>query len=347
LPSLPKHRVIIDCDPGHDDMAAIILAAWHPAIALEAITTVCGNASLENTTRNALRIVEALRIDVPVYRGALHPLLHEYDFPAAHHGTTGLDSAGKPLPPPTRRVEPTAAAEEIIRRVEANPGKITLCPVGPMTNVAIALSLRPDLATEIKEIAFMGGGLGFGNITAAAEFNIWADAEAASIVFRSGAKLTMFGLNVTHQTLLRRADIAAFRARSPSKRNPLADILEFYCGAHYKFAGAARPGAPLHDPCTIAYLIDPSIFTWENLPGEVVTEEGPTYGMTLIDTRHRAPRRDKRVRNVKVAMTADQERFSELMVPALVWAAGRIEATKEGGRSKRPSIGRTGKEARK
>lgn len=319
----PTHRIIIDCDPGHDDMAAILLAASHPSIRIEAITAVCGNASVENTTRNALRIVEAFGLDVPVYRGAELPLLHRYEFPAAFHGPSGLDSAGVELPAPTRTVAPGHAVEAIIRLVESNPGEITLVVIGPMTNIALALALRPDLATDIKQIVFMGGSTGEGNVTPAAEFNIWADAEAARMVFRSGVPLVMFGLNATHQTLLRREDVAAVRAAYPGD-NVVADILDFYCGTYYRFAGTDKPGAPLHDPCCIAWLIDPTLFEIEQRPGEVIVSSDEAYGQTLIDLRPQDPSHDTRIKNVGVAVKADAGRFAELVTQAMIWAAGRV-----------------------
>ena len=317
------HRIIIDCDPGHDDMAAILLAAFHPGIVIEAITTVCGNASLANTTNNALRIVSAFGLDVPVYSGAVQPLLHRYDFPAAFHGPSGLDSAGVELPAATREAEPKHAVQAIIDIVDANPGEITLVVVGPMTNIALAFGLRPDLAGKVRQIVFMGGSAGEGNVTPAAEFNIWADAEAARVVFRSGAKLVMFGLNVTHQTLLRRQDVAAVRGARPGD-NAVADIMDFYCGTYYRFAGADKPGAPLHDPCAIAWLIDPTLFTVEQLPGDVIVGSDEAYGQTLIDLRPQDPAHDTRNKNVGVAMKADAERFAALVTQALIWAAGRI-----------------------
>ena len=320
------HRIIIDCDPGHDDMAAILLAAWHPSIQLEAITTVCGNAPLTHTTNNALRIVDAFGLDVPVYAGAELPLLHRYEFPAAFHGPSGLDSAGEELPPATSTAQAQHAVDAIIERVEAAPGEITLVVIGPMTNLALALALRPSLAQSIKQVVFMGGSATEGNVTAAAEFNIWADAEAARMVFRSGVKLVMFGLNATHQTLMRREDVASIRAARPGV-NPVADIMDFYCGTYYRFAGADKPGAPMHDPCAIAWLIDPSVFTLSDRPAEVLVGPDASYGQTLVDMRPQDPVHDTRVKNVAVAMTADAERFAALVTQALSWAAGRISST--------------------
>jgi len=319
------HRIIIDCDPGHDDMAAILLAASDPSIKIEAITTVCGNASVDNTTNNALRIVEAFGLDLPVYRGAQQPLLHRYEFPAAFHGPSGLDSAGVELPAATGTAQPQHAVDAIIRLVEENPGEITLVVIGPMTNVALALALRPDLAGSIRQIVFMGGSAGEGNVTPAAEFNIWADAEAARMVFRAGVPLTMFGLNATHQTLLRRQDVTAVRAAHPGD-NVVADILDFYCGTYYRFAGADKPGAPLHDPCCIAWLIDPTLFTIEPRLGEVIVSNDEAYGQTLIDLRPQDPAHDARTKNVGVAMHADADRFAALVTQAMIWAAGRVSS---------------------
>lgn len=321
----PNHRIIIDCDPGHDDMAAILLAASCPDIVIEAITTVCGNASVENTTNNALRIVETFKLDVPVYRGAEQPLLHRYAFPAEFHGPSGLDSAGVELAPATRTAQAKHAVDAIIELVDANPGEISVVVIGPMTNLALAFGLRPDLAQKIKQLVFMGGSTGEGNVTPAAEFNIWADAEAARMVFRSGVKLVMFGLNATHQTLLRRQDVAAIRTAHPGA-NVVADIMDFYCGTYYRFAGADKPGAPLHDPCAIAYLIDPTLFTIAQLPGDVIVGDDASYGQTLIDLRPQDPAHDTRNKNVGVAIKADAERFAILVTQALIWAAGRISA---------------------
>ena len=316
------HRIIIDCDPGHDDMAAILLAASHPSIQLEAITAVCGNAPLHHTANNAVRIVETFGLDVPVYAGAELPLLHRYKFPAEFHGPSGLDSAGRELPPARGKPESQHGVDAIIERVEASPGEISLVVIGPMTNIALALALRPGLAQKIKQVVFMGGSATEGNVTPAAEFNIWADAEAARMVFRSGVKLVMFGLNVTHQTLMRRHDIARIRETYPN--SVVADIMDFYCGTYYRFAGADKPGAPMHDPCAVAWLIEPDIFELVERPAEVLVSADGGYGQTLIDIRPQDPAHDERVRNVAVAMQADPERFAQLVTQALIWAAGRV-----------------------
>jgi inosine-uridine nucleoside N-ribohydrolase len=218
------------------------------------------------------------------------------------------------------------AVDAIIERVEASPGEITIVVIGPMTNLGLVLAKRPDLAGKIKRIVFMGGSSSEGNVTPAAEFNIWADAEAARIVFRSGVKLVMFGLNVTHQTRLAQAAIDAIGA-AQSGPNPVADIMQFYCGTYHAFAGDDPRGAPLHDPCTIAYLIEPGIFTIAQRPGDVIVADGEGYGQTLIDQRPQDPRHDTRIKNVGVAVAADTERFTDLVTQALSWAAKRYATT--------------------
>ena len=314
--------VVIDCDPGHDDLAAILLAASRPEIEILAITTVCGNAPLHHTTANALQIVSAFGLETRVFAGAAAPLLHRYDFPAAFHGPTGLGSNGLALRDTDRQADIGHAVNQIIKIVEERPGEVTVVVTGPMTNIGLALALRPDIALKIKSIVFMGGSTGAGNATPAAEFNMWADPEAARIVFQSGAKLVMFGLNATHQALLRREDIAAIR--EAAGENAVADLLEFYCGTYYAFAGQDMPGSPLHDPCPVAYLIDPDIFGVKPLAGEVIVSPGGAYGQTLIDLRKQVSADDNLESNLFVAVSVDQDKFSALILPALIWGARNL-----------------------
>lgn len=316
---MASHRIIIDCDPGHDDMAAIVLAAQHADIRIEAITSVCGNAPVDKTTRNALRIVSALGLDVPVHAGAVAALRHRYDFPTQFHGESGLDSAGADLPATTRPAHPLYAVDAIIGLADRYPGEITVVAIGPMTNLALALSRRPDLAGLLKQVVFMGGSTGAGNVTQAAEFNIWADPEAADRVFRSGVKLVMFGLNVTHQTEFGRDDVAAIRTGG-GDANPFADIMQFYCDVHYAYAGQDAPGAPLHDPCAIAYLIDPELFTLDAYRGDVVTVEGVEYGRTRL-----APAAvggaEPELALMQVAIGVDAPRLAAMVTQALIGAS--------------------------
>lgn len=317
---MPRHRIIIDCDPGHDDMAAIVLAAAAPDIEIVGITTACGNAPIAKVTANALRIVEALGLAVPVHPGAEFPLRHRYPYPTTFHGESGLDSAGADLPPAKREADPLPAAEAIIALVDRHPGEITLVAIGPMTNLALALMRRPDLAQKLRQVVFMGGSTGAGNVTPAAEFNIWADPEAADIVFRSGVPLVMFGLNVTHQTEFGRHDLAALRSAGDGP-NPFADIMQYYCDVHHAHAGQDAPGAPLHDPCAIAYLVEPALFRLEPHDGHVVVTEGTECGRTVVVPRDQS---NARGRALEVAVAVDGPRLTHLVTTALLEARRRL-----------------------
>ncbi|MCM5555352.1 nucleoside hydrolase [Pleomorphomonas sp. NRK KF1] len=315
-----RRRLIIDCDPGHDDFAAIALAVTSGAFEIEAITAVCGNAPLDCTSANALAIADALGTSIPVYAGAVAPLLHRYEFPAAFHGVTGLDSAGATLPPPRRALAPGHAAEEIVRRVNAAPGEITLVVLGPMTNLALAIALDPELPGKARELVFMGGGIVGGNVTPRAEFNLWADPEAAAMVLRSGIKATMFGLDVTNDAWIDRDDLARLRAAVPGA-NPVADIIQYYTERSGDIAAGRVPGPALHDTCPLAWLIDPTLFTIEQLPVTVDTVPGPHYGATDADRRSWVPEGGARI---GVALGLDRPGVARLVTDALVDAARRI-----------------------
>lgn len=316
---MAEHRVIIDCDPGHDDFAAIALANHAPSIHIEAIIAVNGNAPLVHTCRNALSIAAALDLDCPVYAGAELPLLHRYPYPSEFHGETGMDSIGAPLPPHDRKLAEGHGALEIIKRVRAAPGEITLVTLGPMTDLALALSLDPGIAPLVREFVFMGGGLSTGNVTARAEFNIWADPEAAAIVLKAGMTTTMFGLDVTNEAWLAPDDMAAIRAAAP-RANAVADILQYYTDRSGDIKAGRVPGPALHDPCPIAWLIDPSLFTLEALPVEIGTERGPFYGTTHADRRAWAADASR----IAVATDLDRPRLAKLMTKALAEAATKI-----------------------
>jgi inosine-uridine nucleoside N-ribohydrolase len=312
-----RERLIIDCDPGHDDFAAIALAATSGAFDIEAITTVCGNAPLVHTAANGVAIAAALGLATPVYAGAEAPLLHRYNFPTAFHGETGLDSNGANLPASERALSPGHAALEILKRINAAPGEITIAVVGPMTNLALALALDPSMAGRVKQLVFMGGGIGGGNVTPRAEFNIWADAEAASIVLRSGIKATMFGLDVTNRAWLAPEDLAELHAAVPAP-NPVADIIQFYADRSGDGQGPA-----LHDTCPIAWLLDPTLFRIEALAVDVDTSPGLSYGATFADTRGWAPKDGPRI---GVALEVDRPRLARRVTDALVATALRLSA---------------------
>ena len=295
-------------------------AAQSGRLTIEAITTVTGNAPVSKTSANALSIAAALDLECEVFAGAEAPLLHRYDFPTEFHGETAMDSSGANLPTHSRKLGGEHAALEIIRRVRANPKELTIVLLGPMTNLALALSLDPGIAAEICKVAFMGGGLSGGNVTPQAEFNIWADPEAAHIVLSSGLNISMFGLDVTDVAWLALEDLERIRGSGPDI-NPLADILHFYTERSIDMAAGRVPGPALHDTCPIAWLIDPTFFRLERLPVSVGTIPGPFYGATHSDRRSRADHVDF---PVSVAVEIDRPRFAALLTENLCAAAKKI-----------------------
>lgn len=274
--SLPT---ILDCDPGHDDAIAMVVAARHTN--LLGITTVAGNAPLESTTMNAIVVRDLLGIDVPVHAGANRPLIAPAQHASYVHGESGLDGADLPLPsgPPESR----DAVEFIIETVRANDG-VWLIPTGPLTNIALALRSAPDIAARVAGISFMGGGL-YGNRTPTGEFNVWADPEAAAIVLSYGGPLVMAGLDLTHQFQATDDRIAKLQALPGRLAHVLADLMRFFSGT-YRRRHEDIGGAPVHDPCAVMALTHPDLFTREFSWVAVETEGQHTRGMTVIDQRH-------------------------------------------------------------
>jgi inosine-uridine nucleoside N-ribohydrolase len=270
--------IILDCDPGHDDAIAMVVAARHTN--LLGITTVAGNAPLDSTTHNAIVVRDLLGIDVPVHAGASRPLIA----PARHagyvHGESGLDGAD--LPPPSGSAASRDAVGFIIETVRSNDG-VWLVPTGPMTNIALALRAAPDLAARIAGISFMGGGL-FGNRTATAEFNIWADPEAAAIVTDYGGPLIMTGLDVTYQLQATPERIAQLRSIDGRLAATLADLMTFFSGTYVSRHENMR-GAAVHDPLAVMALTHPALFTRSFSHVVVETAGEHTRGMTVIDQR--------------------------------------------------------------
>lgn len=304
-----EKKIIIDCDPGHDDAMAIILAASAVSdLKIEAITTVAGNVGVNKNTKNALRVCDLVGLhDVSVAMGTDRPLVSEPAEASHVHGKSGLDGTTLPEKPVKAPVE-RHAVDVLIEKLMESDGGIMLVPIGPLTNIALAIRKEPLIVTKIKEIALMGGGT-YGNRTPAAEFNIYADAEAAKIVFESGAPITMFGLDLTHQALAAPGKMAELAAIQNPVSTAVADMVTFYAGAYKdNFVGAA-----LHDPCPIAYLIDPSIFELKQARVDIETKGEFTYGMTVIDfkgTTGIAP-------NVQFADMLDQDKFWKLFLDAL------------------------------
>ena len=279
---MPPRPIIIDCDPGQDDALAILLALASPdELEVLAITAVAGNVPLALTQANARKVVElAGRRDLPVHAGCDRPLLRALVTAEHVHGRTGLD--GPDLPPPTLPLAEAHAVDALIELLRARPaGTVTLCALGPLTNVALALLKAPDIAPRLRQIVLMGGAIGEGNITPSAEFNIYVDPHAASIVFAAGVPLVMHGLDVTHQALVTPARLAAIRAIGTPVSAAVSGLLEFY--GIYDQTRRGRPGAPLHDPCTIAWLLRPELFSGRACHVAIETKGEHTLGRTVVD----------------------------------------------------------------
>ncbi len=274
----PAHSIILDCDPGHDDAIAMLVAARHTN--LLGITTVAGNAPLDATTRNAIVMRDLLGISVPVHSGAERPFIRPPRHADYVHGESGMDGAD--LPEPSGPAASEDAVGFIIDTARANEG-VWLVPTGPMTNIALALRAAPDLAQRIGGISLMGGG-SFGNRTAAAEFNLWCDPEAADVVFSYGGPLVMCGLDLTHQFQALPERIDMVRALPGRLAAVLADLFVFFTGT-YTSRHHHILGAPVHDPCAVMALTHPQLFTSRHAHVEIETDGSRTVGMSIIDRR--------------------------------------------------------------
>lgn len=274
-------KIIIDTDPGQDDAVAILLALASPELEVLALTAVAGNVPLPLTQKNARVIVELARKATPVYAGCEAPLTRKLVTAEHVHGKTGLD--GIALPDPSHPLQPEHAVDYLIDTLRAHaPGSITLCPLGPLTNIATAFTRAPDIVSRVAEIVLMGGGcFEGGNITPAAEFNIYVDPEAADIVFRSGVPLVVMPLDVTHKALTSRAWVEEMRSLGTQVGQAVASWTDFF--ERFDTAKYGSEGAPLHDPCVIAYLLEPSLFTGRHINVEIETQSPLTLGMTVAD----------------------------------------------------------------
>jgi inosine-uridine nucleoside N-ribohydrolase len=292
--------IVLDCDPGHDDAIALLLALASPEVELLGVTTVAGNQTVEKTTANAIRVLELVgREDVPVARGAAAPLVREPFVAAYVHGESGLD--GPDLPP--ARGEPVVhhAVEVLAERASG----ATLVATGPLTNVALLLALHPDARPE--RIVLMGGAIAEGNVTPAAEFNIWADPEAAASVFRSGLDVTMVGLDVTHRALVTSRDAEQLRGRGRVGA-VVADLLAFYDRFHREVYGF--DGSPIHDAVALAYAFRPDLLETKRLNVEIDCESQLCRGRTVVDLWRRSGREP----NAHVAVGIDADAFVQLLL---------------------------------
>lgn len=298
--------LIIDCDPGQDDAIALMLAMASPdELNLLGVSAVAGNVPLVLTEANARSIRDvAGRSEIPVYAGCPRPMVKVLETAEYVHGKSGIDGAN--LPQPSRPAEDTHAVDWLIDTLRHAKAPITLATLGPLTNVAMAIVMAPDILENISELVLMGGALSLGNITPAAEFNIYSDPHAAHIVFEAGLKLTMIGLDVTHQARATPARLEAIRAIGNPAATCVAGMLDFY-GAQY--VSTFGEGAPLHDPCVIAYILRPDLFTGREMRVDIEISSPLTIGRTVCDVHARSGR----AANVNVLDNIYADGFFELL----------------------------------
>jgi purine nucleosidase len=304
-------KIILDCDPGHDDAIAMLLAWGSPEIDLVGVTTVMGNQTIDKVTRNALSVARVAGITgVPFARGAHRPLVREVEVADTIHGESGLD--GPVLPEPVIELDPRHAVDFIIDTVmSSEPGEITLVPTGALTNIALAVRKEPRIASRVREVVLMGGGVNVGNWSATSEFNIVIDPEAAHIVFNESWPLTMVGLDLTHEALATPAVADAIASVGTAPARFVGELLEFFGETYKDQQGFEHP--PVHDPCAVAYVIDPTVMETIRVPLDVELAGTLTLGMTVADFRAPAPADC----TTQVARNLDHAKFWGLVVDAL------------------------------
>ncbi|HVO40362.1 MAG TPA: nucleoside hydrolase [Spirochaetia bacterium] len=305
-----KKKILIDCDPGHDDMVALMLALASPELELLGVSTVAGNQTGEKTYRNALRVLTLVgRTDIPVARGADRPLLRDLTVAPEIHGISGLDGAD--LPEPGFTGDSRHAADFLIQTVMDSREPITLVPTGPLTNVALALLKEPRLAKKLERIVLMGGAVHDSNISPAAEFNIFVDPDAARIVFRCGAPLVMVGLDVTNKARLSFADIDDMASWGGRVSRVVAPLLRFFANTNKEVFGIN--GAPVHDALAVAHLVRPDVITTRTMNVEIETTSDLTRGRTVADVYGISGRKP----NADVALEVDQPLFKDMIFTAI------------------------------
>lgn len=299
-----RTAIILDCDPGHDDAIALLLALASPELDLLGVTTVYGNQTLAKTTANAIRVLDlAGRADIPVAAGADRPLVRELTVASHVHGDSGLD--GPALPPAGRAPLGEHAVDFMARTISASPAPVTLVPTGPLTN--IALLLERTGGANVERIILMGGAIAEGNMTPAAEFNIWADPEAAQAVFQADIAITMIGLDVTHRAVTTPAIQARLRATGPIGAF-VADLVDFFAVYHLETYG--WDGAPIHDAVVVASMIRPGLVTTIARNVEVELDSDLCRGRTVVDRWQRTDR----PANAQVGIDLDTDGFFDLLV---------------------------------
>lgn len=296
--------VILDGDPGHDDAIAWMLAKSSPMLEIRAVTSVCGNQTIEKTTYNALRICTLLGIDCPIAMGKPSPLLAKPMNAPSVHGQSGLD--GPKLPEPAMELSELRSVELMAKVLRESDAPVTIVSTGPQTNVAALLLAHPELKSKIGRISLMGGGIAHGNWTPAAEFNILVDPEAAKVVFESGIPIIMSGLDVTEKALIYPRDFERVRAVGNPVARVVADWLEFFYEFHRNLG---YPGAPLHDPVAVVSLIRPELLISKDLCVEVETKGEYCRGATVGH--------DRKKPNARVNLGIDRDGFADLLVEAV------------------------------
>lgn len=304
-------KIILDCDPGHDDAIALLLAHGNPEIELLAVTTVVGNQTLEKVTRNALAVARIANITgVPFAAGCSRPLVRQIELAPDIHGESGMD--GPALPAPTLALDPRHAVDLIIETIMSHPaGTITLVPTGGLTNIALAARKEPRIVERVKEVVLMGGGYHVGNWSAVAEFNIKIDPEAAHIVFNEKWPLTMVGLDLTHQALATPDVVEKIKAVGTSPAQFVVELLAFFSTTYKQAQGFDYP--PVHDPCAVAYVIDPNVISVKKVPVDIELTGTLTLGMTVADFRSPAAEDC----HTQVAVKLDHDYFWQMVVDAL------------------------------
>lgn len=308
-----SRKIILDADPGHDDAVAILLALGNPNIDLLGVTTVGGNQSLEKVTYNARAVLEAAHAtDIPVHAGCDRPIVREQEVAASIHGESGLD--GVVLPEPTRPLDEGHAVNWLIDTImTAAPKSITLVPTGPLTNIAMAVRLEPRIVDRVKEVVLMGGGYHVGNWSAVAEFNIKVDPEAAHIVFNESWPVTMVGLDLTHQALCTPEVQHRIDGLGTDLAHFVSGLMDFFRKTYQDNQDFIDP--PVHDPCTVAYLIDPSVVKTRRCPVDVELHGELTLGMTVADFRGSEPSAEEC--HTQVATELDFDKFWDLVTDAI------------------------------
>jgi inosine-uridine nucleoside N-ribohydrolase len=309
-------KLVLDVDTGTDDAVAIMLAALHPDLDLIGVTTVNGNVPVVNTTDNTLRVLDVIgRSDIPVFPGLAHPIARR-GFPGQLHfakdTTKDMHGIALPLPEAHSTAQSVGAVEYLVETLRSTTSPLTLVPVGPLSNIATALAIDPSIRDAVDELVIMGGAHAYGNVTASAEFNVWADPEAANMVFSAGfERLTLVTLDATHQALLTRLDCDTLAALDTPAGVAAARLITRRIDAYSANHGApVDQAAPVHDAVCVAYLVRPEIITTRHLRVAVETENSLTVGRTVIDTRPNAIGTP----NAHVAFTADPRLLVELLV---------------------------------